>query len=229
LGGLFVEYINTFLKLKAEASGYPAWVRSPEDEDRYIETFFETEGVRLDRAAIKTNSAKRGIAKLCLISMCGKLTERNNRTKTRMISDPEELYRFLSTPGIQVANLLFASDAVVWASWRYIDEENIPSLPHTIEVIGAFVTAGARLHLYSFLDRLQEKALYCNTESVFYVQRDNEPALIPCGDKLGDMVNELKPGEHVTEFVSAGAKNNAYKIVNSATGETKTVKYEVLL
>ena len=25
-GGLFVEYINTFLKLKAEASGYPSWV-----------------------------------------------------------------------------------------------------------------------------------------------------------------------------------------------------------
>ena len=28
-GGLFVEYIDTFLKLKAEASGYPSWVRTP--------------------------------------------------------------------------------------------------------------------------------------------------------------------------------------------------------
>jgi hypothetical protein len=119
-----------------------------------------------------------------------------------MISDPQELYRFLSTPGIEVADLLFPRDDVVWASWRYTDE-NISSLRHTNEVIGAFVTAGARLHLYSFLDRLQEKALYCDTDSVFYVQRDNEPALIPCGDKLGDMVSELKPGEHVTEFVSA--------------------------
>jgi hypothetical protein len=35
-GALFVDYINTFLKLKAEASGYPSWVRSPEDEERYI-------------------------------------------------------------------------------------------------------------------------------------------------------------------------------------------------
>ena len=25
-GGLFVEFIDTFLKLKAEASGYPSWV-----------------------------------------------------------------------------------------------------------------------------------------------------------------------------------------------------------
>jgi hypothetical protein len=33
-GGLFAEYIDTFLKLKAQASGYPTWVRTPEDEDR---------------------------------------------------------------------------------------------------------------------------------------------------------------------------------------------------
>jgi hypothetical protein len=44
-GGLFVEYINTFLKLKAEVSGYPSWVQTPADEDRYIRQFFETEGI----------------------------------------------------------------------------------------------------------------------------------------------------------------------------------------
>ena len=71
-----------------------------------------------------------------------------------MISDPHELYRFLATPGIEVANLMFASDDVVWASWRFMAEEQIPSLRHTNEVIGAYVTAGARLHLYSYLDRL---------------------------------------------------------------------------
>ena len=38
-GGLFVEYINTFLKLKAEASGYPSWDRTHEDEDSYINIF----------------------------------------------------------------------------------------------------------------------------------------------------------------------------------------------
>jgi len=38
-GGLFVYYINTFFKLKAEASGYPGWVRSPEDEEQYVDTF----------------------------------------------------------------------------------------------------------------------------------------------------------------------------------------------
>jgi len=45
-GGLFVEYIDTFLKLKMEASGYPSRVRTPEYEDRYIANFFAIEGIR---------------------------------------------------------------------------------------------------------------------------------------------------------------------------------------
>jgi hypothetical protein len=68
-GGLFVGYIDTFLKLKAEACGYPAWVRTPADEERYIESFWKSEGIRLDRKAIKLNAAKRGLSKLCLNSM----------------------------------------------------------------------------------------------------------------------------------------------------------------
>jgi len=43
--GLFVGYINTFVKLKAEASGYPDWVRIPVDEERYIESFWKSEEI----------------------------------------------------------------------------------------------------------------------------------------------------------------------------------------
>ena len=61
---------------------------------------------------------------------------------------------FLSTTGIEVTNFVFASDDVVWLSWKRGAEEDVPSLRHTNEVIGAYVTAGARIYLYRFLDRL---------------------------------------------------------------------------
>jgi hypothetical protein len=58
-----------------------------------------------------------------------------------MIADPQELYRFLATPGTEVTNLLFAGNEVVWVTWRYVEEEeNMPVLRHTNEVIGAYVT-----------------------------------------------------------------------------------------
>ena len=62
--------------------------------------------------------------------MWGKLTERNNNTNTKIIREPKELYGFLATPGIVVASLTFASDDVIWASWRFIKEEKIPNLRH---------------------------------------------------------------------------------------------------
>ena len=74
LGGVFVDYMKTFLKLNAEASGYPSWLRSPEEEERYIQSFRESEGIEMDKASIKYNAAKRGLAKLCLNPMWGETT-----------------------------------------------------------------------------------------------------------------------------------------------------------
>ena len=31
-GGLFAEYVNTFLKIKQEVSGWPAWCKTPQDK-----------------------------------------------------------------------------------------------------------------------------------------------------------------------------------------------------
>jgi hypothetical protein len=89
-GGLFAQCIDTFLKLKAEARGCPDWVYTSEELDRYVREFNASEGFALDKKAIRPNPAKRGLAKLCLNSMWGKLTERNNRTKTKLITDPAE-------------------------------------------------------------------------------------------------------------------------------------------
>jgi hypothetical protein len=48
--------------------------------------------------------------------------------------------------------------------------------------------------------------------------------LIDCGDPLGDMTDELKPGEYISEFVSAGPKNYAYKICERDSGKVQTVR-----
>ena len=88
---------------------------------------------------------------------------------------------------------MFASDDVVWASWQYV-AENVPNLHQTNEVLGAYVSAGARIHLYGYLDSLQERALYCDTNSVIYFQPTAEPPLVQTGDCLEAMTSELKPG-----------------------------------
>jgi len=68
-GGFFAEYIDTFLKLKQEASGYASWVRTEDDEVRYMDRIRRDEGIRLDRDSIGYNAAKRGLAKLSQIDV----------------------------------------------------------------------------------------------------------------------------------------------------------------
>jgi hypothetical protein len=117
--------------------------------------------------------------------MWGKLTEKSKRTLTKLISEQHELYKFLCTPGIEVVNLIFASDEVLWLSWRIAEDmEHVPNLRYTNDV-GSFVTTGGRIQMHRYLERLLEKALYCDTDSVIYIQGRNEPALVETGDNLG--------------------------------------------
>jgi hypothetical protein len=97
------------------------------------------------------------------------------------MSESQELYRFLATLGIEVANLMFTSDNILIASWRFIAEENVPNLRHTNKVIGAHVMAGARIHLYRYLDR--ERCIA--TPTVVYTQPNDGPALNETGSVWG--------------------------------------------
>jgi hypothetical protein len=60
-------------------------------------------------------------------------------------------------------------------------------------------------------------ALYCDADSLIFIQPDIQPALIETGDCLGAMTLELKPGFHIEEFLSGGHKNYSYRTVNPTT------------
>jgi hypothetical protein len=130
------------------------------------------------------------------------------------------MYRFLATPGVDVTNPVFASDDVAWLYWKATADENMPYLPHTNEVNRVYVTAGARIHLYIFLERLQENAIYCDTNSVILIQPSFEPWPIAKWDKLGDMQYELKPSEFIVEFASGGQKHYAYRLITKEGEKT---------
>jgi len=73
--------------------------------------------------------------------------------------------------------VLFDSDDVVWISWQYSADERVPNLRHTNEVIGSYVTARARIHLSGFLDKLQQKAIFTDTDFVIFIQPGQEKNL----------------------------------------------------
>ena len=64
--GLFSEYVNAFLKVKQESSGWPDWCKTEEDRDNYLSAYKTREGISLEQENVKINPGLRSLAKLCL-------------------------------------------------------------------------------------------------------------------------------------------------------------------
>ncbi len=63
-----VSTVNHFLKIKQESSGFPDWVKTHEDKVKYVNDYYEHEGIHLRIDKIKYNPGLRAFAKLCLNS-----------------------------------------------------------------------------------------------------------------------------------------------------------------
>lgn len=215
--GLFTEFINKFLKIKQEASGFPEWCVTEQDKDRYIEDYYRAEGIQLEKDKIRKNAGLRSLAKLMLNSFWGKFGQRENQAKTLITRDPEDLFKMLVNPSIQINRLKEINENVVLVNWEYLEEAS-ESLRTVNVVLAAFTTSQARLKLYEYLDSLQSQVCYYDTDSVIYIYKDGL-FKIPTGDFLGEMTDELAndygSGSFIQEFVSGGPKTYAYRVYST--------------
>ena len=135
-----------------------------------------------------------------------------------MVTEPKVLFDYLQSDQYEVSDARMVNDETVEVHYKKKDEF-VEQNDNVNIVIAAFTTAYARLKLYDLLDRLEERVLYYDTDSVIYVHEPGkfEPSL---GDYLGDLTDELDAGDYITTFVSGGPKNYAY-VTNNGKTETK--------
>ena len=211
--GLFRDYVNTWLKIKQEASGWPSWVGDDETKrQQYLREYDEHEGIQLEYDKIEENKGLRTVAKMMLNSMWGKFGQRLNKTQVKAFDDPQAFHRFLDTDKLDVRHVSVMNDAMVEIHYQYQDED-IPVSPNLNIFVTAFTTCWARLRLYEALELLGERVLYYDTDSVIYQEEEGQanPVL---GNYLGEFMSELDDDDTIEEFVSGGPKNYGYKTKN---------------
>ena len=219
-GGLFTEYINTFLKLKAQASGYPQGVDTQEEKLNYVKQFSQHEGIELDPTLIEHNPGMRSIAKLALNSFYGKFGQRTSMKKSVFIRDPHLVYQLLSDYTKKICDMHVMNEDM--AIVEYTDIEEFKEQDRKTNVmISALCTTYARLKLWEVLNQLGDHVLYHDTDSVIYSYLPNS-LHPPTGSFLGELTDELTcknvgckgciEGHWIIEFVGCGAKNYAYKL-----------------
>jgi hypothetical protein len=106
--------------------------------------------------------------------MWEKWSQYQNKTQTTLFTSEKEFYELFTSPGTEVTNLIFPNDDVLWVSWKY-SEENVAAGKNVNVAVAAYVTTQARLKLYEYLGELSESVLYCDSDSVTYIQNIDEP------------------------------------------------------
>ena len=104
---LFQPYIQTWLKLKTEASGWPSSCTDDEKKQAFIDEFKDREGVELDPEKMEKNPGKRFIAKLMLNSFWGKLGQRRNQGQTTICTTYQQFYNLISDAKYNIKGSLY--------------------------------------------------------------------------------------------------------------------------
>ncbi|XP_048775446.2 uncharacterized protein LOC125680045 [Ostrea edulis] len=211
---LFRSYIDTFLKIKQESSGFPDECQTPEQKQEYISEIRRREGIFMNLIDIEKNPVRRTIAKLFLNCLWGKFAQRLQLPQTQYLTEEEELQKKLQDATLEIKGVeLLENRDHPEADMMLINyqekEEFLEDCPFGNVVLACFTTAHARLHLYETLEPLGDRVLYFDTDSIIYQHDESRfnPTII---NSLGGWTDELS-GDRIVKYMSGGPKNYAYE------------------
>ena len=208
--GPFADYVNTWLKIKLESTGYPAWATSPTDKEQYVWMYKQKEGIDLDPQLIAKNPGRKATAKHMLNRFWDKFGENLHKPTTEAVQHAHQLFALVSNPLIGIRQVRLSNEDMLEVVYSNL-KENQPDNGRINIFVAAFTTCHARLKLYSYS---WSNAYSCSNACPTLTQTlSSSPPKqsIPLGDYLGEMTNERANGDVITEFTSAGLKNYGYK------------------
>ncbi|KAK3924647.1 Callose synthase 1 [Frankliniella fusca] len=158
--------------------------------------------------------------------------------KSYMILSVHEVYQY---PGTKQYNPLTQEDGLLsgyircfmalkmqasgWPADCTTDELKAQFIKDTLKHDGVDLDPSKMEKNLPYAHSVNERALYCDTDSVAYISRPGEPD-IPTGTHLGDLTDQVEedhgPGSFITEFVAGGAKNYAFKV--AVEGDLSNIK-----
>ena len=110
------------MKLKQQASGWPAECDSEEKKKNYLQDYAEHEGIQLDCSKIEKNPRLRSLAKLMLNSFWGKFGQRPKQTQVSTCTKPSEFFNIITDDRQVIHRIEIANEQMVEVYHTFEDE-----------------------------------------------------------------------------------------------------------
>ncbi|KAH7698491.1 hypothetical protein AAVH_34415, partial [Aphelenchoides avenae] len=229
----FKGYINTFVRMKTEASGWKKAILNAANPEKAKDEFIEAyrlKGIHLRKDKIKANPGLKEYAKLGANNLWGRFGLRPNMSKIEIVSKPSRLYEILDGPQYNVMEVVPLSSRLVRVSYRHREEFH-PTDPFGNIIVALITASYGRMELFKYIEMADERmngpkgsrALYTDTDSLTFrykidPTRPDNGCPVPTGKVLGDMEDEY-PEDDIMEYVSGGNKQYALFMKNKGTGK----------
>lgn len=212
--GPMAGYVAYFLRDKMECSGWKALCGHVPETDAEKETVcdqLEKDNLYLCRPRpekVQDNPGGRQLAKLRLNMLWGKFVQTPTSSTLKFINSYEDYVELWYNNHVNKSSLQFrrVHDYSDFMEVKYSYNSSLRAPSNTHYYLGGSCTAQARLKLTRMLRRVgKERALYCDTDSVVYVQRPGDEE-IETGEALGQWSSELDEGVWGEEFLALAPK-----------------------
>lgn len=205
---LFEGYIKHFYKMKLTASGVPSKFKTREEVEQFCRDVSRIEGIEITPDQLEDNPGLRQLGKLLINSHWGRFGLKRFMKHYEMCTDIRQVRKILNDPESRTSVMVPLQENVTLMGYDVAKAEFLEMNGDANIFIAVATTSWARVTLYNFLRRLDDRVVYCDTDSVIY--EDLPGHNIELGSFLGEMTSELKEGDFISEFVSAGPKTYAY-------------------
>ena len=225
--GMFAGYVDAWLKIKLEKSGWPDGCDSAEKKEEYVKQTERQEGIRIDAAAVEKNPGLRMIAKLMLNSLWGRLAMKGNMWQSKVVSSYQDMMTIVADEKKEVMPVvILPGERSVLVTWRFREEADARQ-GKTSPAIAAFVTAYGRMKLYELMAEVESsrsgRCCYADTDSVIFVHEEGKDPEIPIGSLLGELTDEAA-GQRIVRGVFAGPKSYCYVTEDKDGNEKNVIK-----
>lgn len=123
-------------------------------------------------------------------------------------------------PKREIQSVVPINEECMLINYKIADEVLEPNKTTNV-VIAGLTTAYARLELYKYLDMLgTDRVYYFDTDNILFTHAPGE--LMPEKGSDDRRAGKVREGAYISEYVSGGPKNYAYKIYLPETNVTKT-------
>ena len=215
---LFKSYIRTYLKIKIECGGMPSHIKTPEEWEVFKFYHQNVLGISLERDKVVKNPGKKQIAKMMLNSLWGKFAESQHYSQHFIYSpnDTDTMTSYVEfenkweTGEVQVQLHMAIGKGSFLIVYKNMTEKvyNKNRALRCNLSLASFVTSWGALRLWEELNKLGDRVLYHDTDSIVY-EYNASKYNISEGKYLGEWEDETS-GNPIVKFIAIGPKTYSY-------------------